>query len=157
MIYLSKGGGAVPIRTICGSAPAYYMIFFEIPVSWQLVCLFWAALAVVVLFVALCLFCSSSYRILLLVIASFAQISCCSFLFLLDRHPLLWDSEFQLFAWASFWHVSIVGWGREWWLSLYVFLPLPTSPKYRAIKMEKIKNKNKTKQNKNKTKQKKKP
>ena len=84
-------------------------------------CASWAAMAVVVLFIALCLFCSFSYRTLCLVITSFAQISWCFFLCLLDRHPLLWDSELQLFAWTSCRHVSIVGWGRDWWLSLYVF------------------------------------
>ena len=94
-----------------------------------------------VLFIAVCIFLSFSYRTLCLVITSFAQISWCSCLCLLDGHPLLWDSEYQLFAWTSCRHVSIVGRGRDWWLSLYVFPP--TSPKYRAIKMEKKKQTNK--------------
>ena len=78
-----------------------------------------------VLFIARCLFWSFSYWTLCLVIISFAQVSWCSFLCLLYGHPLLWDSEFQLFAWTSFRYVSIVGWGRDWWLSLYVFFPPP--------------------------------
>ena len=73
-----------------------------------------------VLFIAVCIFLSFSYRTLCLVITSFAQISWCSSLCLLDGHPLLWDSEYQLFAWTSSRHVSIVGWGRDWWLSPYV-------------------------------------
>ena len=33
--------------------------------------------------------------------------------------------------------VSIVGWRRDWWLSLYVSPPPPHQSKYRSIKMEK--------------------
>ena len=40
------------------------------------------------------------YRTFGLLSSSFAQISFSSFLYLLDRHQLLWDSEFQLFAWT---------------------------------------------------------
>ena len=102
-------------------------------------CQFWAAMAV--LFIALRLFCSFSYtcRTLCLIITSFAQISWCSFLCLLDMHPLLWDSEFQWFAWTFCRYVSIVGWGRDWWLSLYVFPP--TSPKVQGNKNGKKKKK----------------
>ena len=54
---------------------------FEIPVSWQFVCLFWAALAVFVLFIALGLFYLFSYRTLGLFSDSVAQISYISFFF----------------------------------------------------------------------------
>ena len=54
-----------------------------------------------------CSFCSFSYRILHLVITSFAQIYWCSFLCLLDRQPLVSDSEFQLFAWTQGFQLSL--------------------------------------------------
>ena len=48
----------------------------------------------------------------------------------------------QLFARTSCWHVSIVGWVRDWWLSLYVFL-LPHQSQVQGNKNGKTKQTNK--------------